>query len=344
MLTGKQLNEIREHLEKAQNPLFFYDNDADGLCSYILLRKFIGRGKGVAVRSHPDVDVQYVRKVYELNADYIFVLDRPFLGKSFVEEISKLNLPIVWIDHHTTDEKYDYDNLFVYNPMKGSKKSDEPVTYWSYKVTGRVEDSWLAVMGCIADRYMPNFAQGLEKQYPEMWRKLKDPFDAYFGTELGKLARSLGFGLKDSITNVIYLQNFLISVTSPVDLLAELDSSSSFANKYKTIRKKYDLLIADSKKHVEDKMVFFSYGGDLSISSELSNELSYIYPKKYIIVAYINGPTSNVSMRGKGVRKILEKLLPSFERASGGGHEDAVGARLQTGDLERFKSGIEKEI
>ena len=31
MLTEKQLKEIREHLEKAQNPVFFFDNDADGL-------------------------------------------------------------------------------------------------------------------------------------------------------------------------------------------------------------------------------------------------------------------------------------------------------------------------
>ena len=49
MLTNKQIEEIKEHLEKAQNPLFFYDNDADGLCSFLLLRRYLGRGKGVGV-------------------------------------------------------------------------------------------------------------------------------------------------------------------------------------------------------------------------------------------------------------------------------------------------------
>ena len=44
MLTKKQINEIREHLEKAQNPLFFFDNDPDGLCSFLLLQRYIGRG------------------------------------------------------------------------------------------------------------------------------------------------------------------------------------------------------------------------------------------------------------------------------------------------------------
>ena len=36
MLTKKQKTEIKEHLEKSQNPLFFFDNDNDGLMSFLL--------------------------------------------------------------------------------------------------------------------------------------------------------------------------------------------------------------------------------------------------------------------------------------------------------------------
>ena len=79
MLTEKQFEELREHLEKAQNPVFLYDNDADGFCSFVLLRRFIGRGKGVAVRTYPEIDIGYAKRAKELGADYIFVLDRPFL-------------------------------------------------------------------------------------------------------------------------------------------------------------------------------------------------------------------------------------------------------------------------
>ncbi|MEK9185033.1 MAG: hypothetical protein AAB866_02620 [Patescibacteria group bacterium] len=46
MLTEKQINEIKEHLEKAQNPVFFYDNDPDGLCSFLLLQRYIDDGVG----------------------------------------------------------------------------------------------------------------------------------------------------------------------------------------------------------------------------------------------------------------------------------------------------------
>jgi len=55
MLNEKQINEIRNHLEKAQNPLFFFDNDNDGLTSFLLLQRYIGRGKGVVIRSFPDL-------------------------------------------------------------------------------------------------------------------------------------------------------------------------------------------------------------------------------------------------------------------------------------------------
>jgi len=79
MLTAKQVDEIRQHLEQAQNPLFLFDNDPDGLCSFLILRKFCGKGKGVPIRSYPSMNSEYFRKVNELKADYIFILDKPFL-------------------------------------------------------------------------------------------------------------------------------------------------------------------------------------------------------------------------------------------------------------------------
>ena len=55
MLTENQIEEIKEHLDKAQNPLFFFDNDGDGLCSFLLLQRFIKKGKGVAIKSFPEL-------------------------------------------------------------------------------------------------------------------------------------------------------------------------------------------------------------------------------------------------------------------------------------------------
>ncbi len=348
MLTKKQLSEIRDHLEKAQNPIFLYDNDVDGLCSYVILRKFLGRGKGVAVKSHPNIDIRYAKRVQELNADYVFVLDRHSLGNEFVNEISMLGIPIVWIDHHDVgNEIHKYNLLYRFNPMKNKKKSSEPTTYLCHSVTKRNEDNWVVMMGCIADHYLPDspLIENFKENHLMFWGKnITLPFQALYSTPIGKLARAISFGLKDSISHVVELQNFLINCKTPNELEHNLDSESSFANKYKEIMKKYSSLLFEAKNNVFGKLLFYNYGGQLSISSDLSNELSYIYPEHFICVAYSSGPITNISLRGKNVQKILSEVLKKLNSGTGGGHKDAVGARIDTKDLEVFKNELEKRI
>ncbi|MBI2631717.1 DHH family phosphoesterase [Candidatus Pacearchaeota archaeon] len=356
MLTPKQIEEIKEHLERAQNPLFFYDNDADGLCSYLLLRRYIGRGKGVAVKSYPDLNLQYAKKAQELKADAVFVLDKPLIAKEFMEEIDKMQLPLIWIDHHYSEDNgiekrfgKNYSNLHIYNPTynKGKDISNEPVTFLVYKITERKEDLWLAVIGCIADNFMPSFISEFDKQWPDFLTrndKIRGPFDIYYGTEIGRIARAFSFGLKDSITHVVQMQNFLISCKSPSDVFMEIEGNKSFREKYNEIKKKYNTLLDMAKECKKENLIFFDYSGELSISADLANELSYLYSNFFIVVAYKKGMISNISLRGNKVRDILERVLKQFPDATGGGHENAVGARIKTEDLQKFREVLEGEI
>lgn len=344
MLTKKQIEEIREHLERAQNPLFLYDNDADGLCSFLLLRRWLGRGKGFAVRSYPDLNEQYVKKVEEYKADYVFILDKPIVSNVFFEELDKLGIQVVWIDHHKTEEKIGkFDNLFIYNSaMKGESK---PTTAMCYDVTNRKEDLWIALVGCIADHHIPEFSNEFQKMYPNLWKKgIKKPFDAYYGAEIGKVVQALNFGLKDSVSNTLALQNFLLECKSPEDVLSEVPENEKFRNTYGKIKKRYDVLIQEAKKQIGDEMIFFYYGGDTSMSSDLSNELSYLYPKHIICIVFIKGDLANISLRGKNVKKILEDILPEIEGSRGGGHPNAVGARIKNSQIELFKKMLLEKI
>jgi single-stranded DNA-specific DHH superfamily exonuclease len=192
MLSKKAVSELLTHLEKAQNPVFLYDNDADGLCSYILLRKFLGRGKGVALRTYPEIDIGYAKKVQELGADYVFILDKPFLGRDFLSELENTKIPLVWIDHHLVERKqYEYSNLYVYNSADKSGKA-EPVTALCYQLTQQQESMWIAMMGCIADHFWPSFTRSFAEVYPKLWTKTskKDPFAIYYSSEIGRLARA----------------------------------------------------------------------------------------------------------------------------------------------------------
>ena len=154
MLSQEQIAEIREHLEKAQNPVFFFDNDIDGLMSFVILRRYLGRGKGVAIKSFPELDKSYIHKAEEFNSDYIIILDKPIVSNEFLEEAKQRNLPILWIDHHEIDSSYTGDNLSYYNPIFSHNKSSEPTSYIVYKISARKEDLWFAMAGSISDNFL----------------------------------------------------------------------------------------------------------------------------------------------------------------------------------------------
>ena len=344
MLTKKQVSEIKEHLEKAQNPIFFFDNDPDGLCSFLLLQRYIGRGKGVAIKSFPEMNAEYFKKAQELGADYIFILDKPIVSAAFFGEARNFNIPIVWIDHHNVQVQIP-DFVHYYNPSLNRFKKNEPVTYLCYRITGKKEDLWLAVAGCISDRYVPDFYPEFIKLYPDLAIKAEDAFDIFYKSQIGKIVKIFGFALKDTISNVVKMIKFLMVVKSPYEVLEETGKNREMHYRFKQIYQKYYGLLEKAKAVAnENKILFFQYGGDMSISADLSNELSYLFPKKIVVVAYITGMKANISVRGKGVRSTILKVIKEIEGATGGGHEDAVGCKMNVEDLEKFRENIEKSV
>ena len=352
MLTKKQIKEIRDHLEKSQNPVFFFDNDPDGLCSFLLLQRWIGRGKGVPIKSFPGLNAEYFRKVHELKADYIFILDKPIVSEEFFSEVEKHNIPVVWIDHHIIDRESIPAFANYYNPLFNKKKSNEPVTALCYQVTAKKDDLWIAVMGCISDRFLPKYYSEFQEKYSDLSIKTKDPYDVFYKSQIGKSTRILGFGLKDRTTNVINMIRFLLKARDPYDVLVENQKNHSFQKRFNQIKSIYDKLLykAVSQAEPQKKLLFFQYAGDMSISSELSNELTYLFPEKIVVVVYVNGISANISIRGrisvkgKKSRDILLEAIKDIEDSTGGGHEYAAGGKMKTKDLEKFKDNLEKLI
>ena len=346
MLTKKQVIEIREHLDKAQNPLFLFDNDNDGLCSFLLLQRYIGRGKGFPVKTAPKLTKDYFRKVRELEPDYIFILDQPEVSNEFFEEVEKINLPIIWIDHHKIDKQEIPKFVNYYNPVFNRKKSDEPVTALCYQIANKKEDAWLGVIGCISDKFVPNFYLEFRKEFKDLSIDSKDAFEIYFGSKIGEIATMFSFGLMDRTTNVINMLKFLMKARSPYDVLEENTKTHSMHSRYNELYEKYKELIKKAKEEIKDsgKLFFFKYGGDVSMSADLSNRLKYLFPDKIIVVVRIKEYRASLSIRGKNIRDKIVKVIEKIEGATGGGHEDAVGAQIKIDDLEKFEKELRKLI
>ena len=340
MLSEKQLEEIREWLNKSQNPLFFFDNDADGLASFLLLRRYIGRGKGVAIKSRPDLSTAYLSKVKEFKPDVIFILDKPLVSDDFLNELALENIPVVWIDHHLTEQPKEKAKTAYYSPLDGTPSTNEPVAYWCWKITKK--DDWIGMIGCIGDWFIPDFSDKYSQEFPGMLDKRKSAAQALFETQTGKIVKIVNFALKDKTSNVIQMLRKLETAKSPYEILDD-KKFEQIRKRYEHIEKKYSSLLEKAKElgAKGGKYIFFQYGGPLSLSAEISNELFYIFPEKFIVVVYIKGDKANVSIRGKGARDFIEKVLKELP-GTGGGHEVAVGASLSVEDLPKFYEMIKK--
>ncbi|MEM4703270.1 MAG: DHH family phosphoesterase [Candidatus Pacearchaeota archaeon] len=345
MLTRQQEDKIKELLESSLNPVFFFDNDVDGLASFLLLRRACGKGKGIAIKSFPELSQAYSRKLYEFRPDMVFVLDKPLIDPKFIETIEQLSCHLVWIDHHppTQLEKFKEKidkNIFYFNPLLNGP-NNEPVAYLCYNVTKNKEDEWIALLGSLADWFIPPFAREFSEKNKEFFEYTEDAGKAFFTTEAGKLVRILSFALKDRTTNIVRMINTLIGIKNYKELLEENQKTKNIYRRFRQINKRYQKILEKAKKIIgQGKLIFFRYGGSLSVSSEIANELFYLYQDKVVVVVYTKGAKANVSARGLiNVRDLIQKALQDIESTSGG-HKNACGATLNVDDLNKFRKNL----
>jgi len=335
MLKKKEIKKLKEHLERATNPLFYFDNDQDGLCSFLLLRRFYGKGNGVPVKTSP-LGKEYLRRIDEFEPDCVFVLDQPTVSDEFVEAVKERNLPLIWIDHHEVRKKNVPKSVEYFNPFLSSKTT-EPVTKVCYDLISRKEDLWICVAGCIADKFVPEEYGEFGKTYLDLYLKSDDAFEIFFRSEIGKLSRILGMGLKDRTTLVNKMIRFLIKAKTPYEVLEESVATKSFYDRFNSVNKKLDALVEKARRNADENVLFFEYASDVSMSADIANRLSFEFPNKFVVVIKDKGDVVNMSLRGKGVKKIFLKAIESLDGAKGGGHKDAVGGQMPVSELWEFK-------
>jgi len=129
MVKFTSLKKIYELIDKSENPLIFFDDDPDGLCSYLQIKKHFKKGHPVVIKSSPELNVTYLKKIEEYSPDLVIVLDKPILSQDFID---KVNVPIIYIDHHPIN---DINGINYFNPLFKDKEDNRPVSYWCYQLT-----------------------------------------------------------------------------------------------------------------------------------------------------------------------------------------------------------------
>jgi single-stranded DNA-specific DHH superfamily exonuclease len=333
------LKDIKIYLDKCENPLIFFDDDSDGLASFLLIYKYLSRGKGVVV-THSIVDESYLRKVDEYNPDLVIVLDKHKIEQDFVDNV---NVPIIWIDHHSiTDTK----GTKYFNPKLYGKK-DYPTSYWVYKITK--ENLWLAMAGIISDWNLILFDEFSKKYSDLINREIKEPEDLYFETKFGILAKLFTFILKGKATDVKKSINILTRINDPYEILDQTTPRGKFIYKrFEKINKEYNLIIEDALKNsiiTKNILLYTYYPKNTSLTTILANELMYKFKDKVIIVARYKDDMAKISLRTYHKSKIIlpsliDKAINGLKGVSGG-HDHACGGEINKDDFKIFVDRLE---
>jgi len=340
-ITKQEIEQIRKELDECKNPLFFFHDDPDGLCSFLLLYGLKKEGHGVILKIPPEMGVEFLRKVKEYDPDKIFILDKPKVSQEFIDGAKR---KVIWIDHHDPCKR---DNVLYFNPRVHNAKENIPASYMCYQVAQR--DLWISVVGAIGDWFLHPNIDDFRKKYPDLAPvKTDKPEELYFTTKIGKLTRIFSFILKGDNREAMKCVKILTRIKDPYEILEQKTAAGKYIyKKYEKINKIYEELLNRAlTKADDDNLLFYTYDeSTTSFTSDLSNELIYRFPNKIILVGREKGDEIKFSFRSTKMLLplVVDKILQGVE-GYGGGHEHACGICIKKRYLSKFLDNLKKEL
>lgn len=336
------LKEIKKALDKSENPLIFFDDDPDGLCSYMLFMKYLKKGNGIIVKKSPTLDETYVVKVRQYAPDVILILDKPIVSQEFID---KMNVPVYWIDHHPI---VDVKGVNYFNPRFENDSDNRPTTYWSYQcVKG---EKWIALLGITSDWSLESFDK-LKKDYDDLFEdvKVKNPDDVIFDTKFGKLIHIVSFNLKGMVNDTYNFIELFMKVKSPYEVLnKETEIGEKIYAKYEKVYKVYSKYLEEAMKLKDEEVIVYTYGDNKwSFSRDLANELLHRTKCRLLIIGrYDNGEVKgSIGNRIDGINltNAVKRSLKGLD-GYGGGHVHACGFCVKERDFKKFTDRLRKAV
>ena len=344
MLTKKEIDKFRSYLKKSENPLIFYDDDPDGLCSYLILKKYIQKGKGAVLKTTSSLDLKMFHKIEEYSPDLVIILDIPIVAQDFID---KINVPILWLDHHPILKR---KGVHYFNPKANQKEGEvPPTTYLMYKITEEKE-LFLGTLGSIADWHIPEYAKEFSEKYPDILPKhMKAPPEIIVDSKLGDLIKVFALILKNPTSKVNKAANLLLKIEDPYEILEEKTPRAKYilkliqkqSNEYNKVMEEIN-----KEKPTKEKLYIVELPKtNNAYTAIISNYLIYKYPKKVIMVKRVKEDEVIMSLRSTDVniREALEKSLENLD-GFGGGHDHACGAGIKKYHFEEFIEKLKENI
>ncbi len=359
------IKNVRKVLESFERPLIFFDDDVDGLTSFLLLWRHLQKGKGTPLKGNLENPEGMLRYAQEYGADAIVILDIANVSSEFFDSC---NIPIIWIDHHQHEEQYcnlaksqiemediPSEKIIFFDPLVLGLEPF-PTAYWVYEIIGKPEkDLFLCELGVVSDwQIIDSVHLEAVKKYPLLYKNNKMVSEhtaplLLFSSPLGELIQILTFNLKGKSSDVKKSVVTLTRIDDYQDILQQKTSAGTFIiRRSKNLLDEYKKIVYDAIKSVDDsKVLVYTYSNSqTSVTSYLSNELLYRFPEKVIVVGRCNNEAYRCSLRSSpscDLRAIINSFIDEID-GQAGGHAQALGANIASHDFIHFIEELKKRV
>ena len=106
--------QARELISQASRPVILFDDDPDGLASFLLIYRMVRSGKGMPIKGSP-LNEDFAEKINDYSPDLVVVLDKPEVSQEFFNSIKT---QCIWIDHHQVQT---IKGVIYINPQEENK-------------------------------------------------------------------------------------------------------------------------------------------------------------------------------------------------------------------------------
>ena len=327
------MERVREAISAASNPIVFFDDDADGIASFLLLQHVLGDTLYAPMKKRPNLGETLSELATQLGADLKIVLDVAVLEDVFLSTPPQT----VWIDHH--DEQDPRGAIY----LNGSV----PTSMLVYELFSGPK--WIAAAGAVGDYHIPSFIEELRHEHPELVPSFERVEDLVFSSPLGELALIFETCVKGTIREARRKLDVLRRIKDPEELLEGTTTEGIIIRRaYERDRAEYRGYLAEALEHAKgsEKLFVYRYAhSGHTFTAQLSNELAYTLPDHVVIVAaeYAGAYRLSIRSHARELPELLARALIGIE-GSGGGHPHACGANVKSEDFERFLENLRREL
>ncbi|UCG95834.1 MAG: DHH family phosphoesterase [archaeon] len=298
-----------------------YHGDADGVCSAVLMAKFLGE-RVKMVSPNDSYGIQITEQLMEEINNYPYGIFVDLAADQW--DVGRIKSRVLVIDHHTPKQDLNKMEKFIHvNPRLKDPEKYLPASYLVYEIISKLKEIgeyvWIANVGIIGDRGKKLFKC---KENGEDLKFLSDVIEASKGV----------YGYR----GIVNAYRVFLEAQRPQDVL-----DSKLIKVYQKFQKAIDETMIDFKYHSEyfpdTNSYLYKVYNKYKIASVVSTKLSEEKPDAAFFV-YTRDKVLSMSARCQTARINLAELFSRISEGigSGGGHPAAAAANIPKENADKF--------